>query len=395
MGAFDDLFSDDVRSFVPSPVRAIFKNYDFTDMISFAGGYPSSDTFPVKDISDAVSSVFDKYGPSLLQYGATEGAPVLRKALSERYGVEVGNIQITTSSQQGIDLCTRVFVNPGDTVLTSEPTFLGALQSFYSYQAKVKGVPYSENADELAANYRKAIDGVILSGSRPKFIYVIPDFNNPTGETLSFDARGAILDVAGQFNIPVVEDSPYRELRYEGEDIPSMYSMAPDMVLHLGSFSKILAPGFRLGWIFGPEELLSRITACKQSVDLCPPMLDQYVAAELLENGVLQRNLVRSVSMYRRKRDVMLDSLQKYMPEGVKWSRPQGGLFLFLHLPEGIDTVSSYDYFLSRKLAYVSGAFFHTDGSGRDTIRLNFSFMSEEKIVEGIERLASILRSSY
>lgn len=395
MGAFDDLFSDDVRSFVPSPVRAIFKNYDFTDMISFAGGYPSSDTFPVKDIFDAVSSVFDKYGPSLLQYGATEGAPVLRKALSERYGVEVGNIQITTSSQQGIDLCTRVFVNPGDTVLTSEPTFLGALQSFYSYQAKVKGVPYSENADELAANYRKAIDEVILSGSRPKFIYVIPDFNNPTGETLSFDARRAILDVARQYNIPVVEDSPYRELRYEGEDIPSMYSMAPDMVLHLGSFSKILAPGFRLGWIFGPEELLSRITACKQSVDLCPPMLDQYVAAELLENGVLQRNLVRSVSMYRRKRDVMLDSLQKYMPEGVKWSRPQGGLFLFLHLPEGIDTVSSYDYFLSRKLAYVSGAFFHTDGSGRDTMRLNFSFMSEEKIVEGIERLASILRSSY
>ena len=378
------LFSDDVAAFVPSPVRAIFKNYDFSRIISFAGGYPSPDTFRTDDILAAARDAFRAYGQGILQYGATEGAMQLRQAVSRKYGVPVDNIRITTSSQQGIDLCARIFVNPGDAVFVSQPTFLGAIQSFRSYRANIIGVK--------DAGFQAAITKARDEGLVPKFIYLIPDFNNPTGETLSLEARREIIGVARKESLMIIEDSPYRELRFSGEDVPSMYSMAPDCVLHLGSFSKILAPGFRLGWVFGPRQVLAQLVACKQSVDLCPPMLDQYIAAGLLDDGRLHDNLRNTVELYRGKRDFMLMMLEKYMPSGVSWTRPEGGLFIFLALPEAIDTVALYDRALSAGVAYVSGAFFHTDGSGRNTMRLNYSFMDKDRIEEGVRILAGLFR---
>lgn len=389
---YGKLFSDDVRAFVPSPVRAIFRNYDFSRMISFAGGYPSPDTFRTDDILSAASKAFKAYGPGILQYGATEGLMALRQAISAKYGVPVANIRITTSSQQGIDLCARIFVNPSDAVFVNEPTFLGAIQSFRSYRASVVGVrcPLGE-PDDFAEAYSEAIKCVRSKGLVPKFIYIIPDFNNPTGETLSFEQRKAVIGVARREGLMIIEDSPYRELRFSGEDIPTMYSIAPDCVLHLGSFSKILAPGFRLGWMFGPEPVLEQLTACKQSVDLCPPMLDQHIAAYLLDTGLLHDNLRNTVELYREKRDFMLKALERHMPAGVSWTRPEGGLFVFLTLPEIVDTVAMYDRALSAGVAYVSGAFFHTGAGGRNTMRLNYSFMDKDMIEEGISLLASLL----
>lgn len=221
---------------------------------------------------------------------------------------------------------------------------------------------------------------------------MIPDFQNPSGETLTLEERKVLVGLAEEYNFLIVEDSPYRELRYEGEDVPTMYSLAPDRVLLLGSFSKIFAPGFRLGWILAAPELLDKIYVCKQSLDLCPPIMDQYVAAEFLTSGRLDRNLKKSIALYKGKRDLLLSLLAKYMPEGVTWTRPEGGLFLFLTMPEGFDAVKFYDVALDNEVAYVAGTFFRTDGKGLNTMRMNFSFLDESRMEEGVRILADIVK---
>ncbi|MBQ8021286.1 MAG: PLP-dependent aminotransferase family protein [Bacteroidales bacterium] len=383
-------FSADTGSFLRSPVREIFKRVDLNAIYSFAGGYPSADTFPLDDIKALSALVLDKYGARALQYGATQGVPELRQVLSDRYGVPVERIQITTSSQQGIDVCTRILTDPGDVILTSDPSYLGALQSFHSYRADIVGVPHTEDLAAFRAAYVSTITALRAAGKRIKFLYMIPDFQNPSGETLTLAERQMLVELAEEYDFLVVEDCPYRELRYEGEPVPTMYSLAPDRVLHLGSFSKIFAPGFRLGWIFGAPQLLDKIYVCKQSLDLCPPIFDQYMAAEFMGSGRLDANLARSKELYRSKRDLLLQMLAQTMPEGVSWTHPEGGLFLFLTLPEGFDSVAFYDKALDAGVAYVAGSFFHTRG-GRNTMRLNFSFMTHERIREGIQLLAKLL----
>ena len=372
---YSKFFSADVPSFLRSPVREIFRKVDLSAICSFAGGYPAAVTFPVEDIKRLSGEVLEKYGTKALQYGATQGVPELREVIAKRYGVPVSQVQITTSSQQGIDVCTRVFVNPGDIVLANEPVYLGALQSFRAYRAKVMPC-HSERSEE----------------SRVKFIYVIPDFNNPSGETMTLAEREELVRVARELDCLIVEDSPYRELRYSGEPVKTIRELAPERTLHLGSFSKIFAPGFRLGWIIGPEELLEQIYICKQALDLCPPVFDQYMATEFLTSGALDANLVKTKAEYRRRRDLMVSLLEKYMPEGVTWTYPEGGLFLVLTLPEGIDTIEIYDEALSKGVAYVAGSFFFLDGSHRNTMRLNFSFIAEEKMEPGLKLLGEIIK---
>ena len=389
---YDRFFSQDVHSFFRSPVREIFKRVDLNSIYSFAGGYPSASTFPLEDIKKTTAEVIDKYGAKAFQYGATQGVPELRNAVADRYSVPVERVQITSSSQQGIDVCTRVLVNPGDVVLTSNPTYLGALQSFKSYRAKIVGVPHSSDIEEFRQEYVTALEQCKGSGVKVKFLYMIPDFQNPSGETLTLEERKVLVGLAEEYNFLIVEDSPYRELRYEGEDVPTMYSLAPDRVLLLGSFSKIFAPGFRLGWILAAPELLDKIYVCKQSLDLCPPIMDQYVAAEFLTSGRLDRNLKKSIALYKGKRDLLLSLLAKYMPEGVTWTRPEGGLFLFLTMPEGFDAVKFYDVALDNEVAYVAGTFFRTDGKGLNTMRMNFSFLDESRMEEGVRILADIVK---
>ncbi|MCR5243335.1 MAG: PLP-dependent aminotransferase family protein [Bacteroidales bacterium] len=391
---YGKFFSKDTTSFMRSPVREIFKRVDLGSIYSFAGGYPSADTFPLEDIRRATDIVIQKYGAKAFQYGATQGVPELRQVLSERYGVPLERIQVTTSSQQGIDVCTRVLVDPGDVILTSNPSYLGALQSFCSYRAEVVGVSHEPDLDAFRKAYVEAIEAVLAAGKKLKFLYMIPDFQNPSGETLSLEERLVLVELAEKYDFLIVEDSPYRELRYEGSDVPTIYSLSPDRVLHLGSFSKILAPGFRIGWILGAPELLDMIYVCKQSLDLCPPIFDQYLAAELMGSGLLDANLVKSIALYKSKRDLLLSLLEEYMPEGVSWTHPEGGLFLFLTLPEGFDTIAFYDKALDAGVAYVAGSFFHVDRSmARNTMRMNFSFMTHQKITEGVKLLAGLIKS--
>ena len=388
---YDNKFSKDVGSFFRSPVREIFKRVDLNAIYSFAGGYPSAETFPLEDIRRTMSEVIDKYGSKAFQYGATQGVPELRQAVAKRYGVPVERVQITSSSQQGIDVCTRVLVNPGDVILTSSPSYLGALQSFRSYRADIRGVAHISDLEAFKEAYEEVIAQVKAEGKVVKFLYMIPDFQNPSGESLTLEERRMLVGLAQKHDFLIVEDSPYRELRYEGEHVPVMYSIDPDRVIHLGSFSKIFAPGFRLGWAIAHPEILDKIYVCKQSLDLCPPIFDQYVAAEFLESGRLDENLVRSIALYKGKRDLLLGLLERHMPDGVRWTRPEGGLFLFLTLPEGFEAVKFYDKALDAGVAYVAGEFFHPDGNGKNTMRLNFSFMSEERIAEGVKLLAELL----
>ena len=377
---YNKYFSADVPSFLRSPVREIFRKVDLSAICSFAGGYPAAVTFPVEDIKRLSREVLEKFGTKALQYGATQGVPELREVIARRYGVPVSQVQITTSSQQGIDVCSRVFVDPGDVVLANEPVYLGALQSFRAYRAQVMEIPSG--------------GGQAPGEPTPfaKFIYVIPDFNNPSGETMSLEERTEIVQIARELDVLIVEDSPYRELRYSGEPVPTIRELAPERTLHLGSFSKIFAPGFRLGWIIGPEALLEQIYICKQCLDLCPPVFDQYMAAEFMGSGALDRNLEKTIVEYRRRRDLMVSLLEKYMPEGVRWTYPEGGLFLWLTLPEQIDTVALYDEALSKGVAYVAGSFFYVDGSHRNTMRMNFSFIAEEKMEPGIKLLSQIIK---
>ena len=389
---YNELYSEDVGSFFRSPVREIFKKVDLNAIYSFAGGYPSADTFPLEEIKRTMAEVIDKYGSKAFQYGATQGVPELREAVAKRCGVTVDRVQITSSSQQGIDVCTRVLVNPGDVILTSSPSYLGALQSFRSYRADIRGVKHNPDLKAFRQAYEEVIEQVKAEGKQIKFLYMIPDFQNPSGESLTLEERKMLVALAKKHGFLIVEDSPYRELRYEGEHIPTMYSLDPDRVIHLGSFSKIFAPGFRLGWAIAHPEILDKIYVCKQSLDLCPPIFDQYVAAEFLYSGRLDENLLKSIELYKGKRDLLLGLLEEHMPEGVTWTHPEGGLFLFLTMPEGFEAVKFYDKALDAGVAYVAGEFFHPDGSGKNTMRMNFSFMSPQKITEGVKLLATLLK---
>ena len=391
MKDYNSLFSEDVGSFFRSPVREIFKRVDLNSIYSFAGGYPSADTFPLEQIAETMSEVIARYGGNAFQYGATQGVATLREAVAERYGVPVERVQITSSSQQGIDVCTRVLVDPGDVILTSSPSYLGALQSFRSYRADIRGVAHIADIDLLREAYESLIKETLEEGKRIKFLYMIPDFQNPSGESLTLEEREMLVELARDYGFLIVEDSPYRELRYEGEHIPTMYSIDPDVVIHLGSFSKIFAPGFRLGWAIAHPAILDKIYVCKQSLDLCPPVFDQYVAAEFLKSGKLDDNLSRTIQLYKGKRDLLLSLLEEHMPEGVSWTHPEGGLFLFLTMPEGFEAVKFYDAALDAGVAYVAGEFFHPDGSGKNTMRMNFSFMTPERIAEGVKLLARLL----
>lgn len=387
---YSKFYSLDAFNFMRSPVRDIFKAVDLSSIHSFAGGYPSADTFPLEKIEELTTTVVEKYGAKALQYGPTQGIPELRKAISARYDVPAENILISTSSQQGIDVCARIMLDPDDIVLTANPTYLGAIQSFKSYRARIVGLNLTSSF-QAAAEREKQIESLVREGKKIKFFYIIPDFQNPSGETLSLAGRSELVALARKYDFMIVEDSPYRELRYEGDPVATIYSLAPERTIHLCSFSKIFAPGLRLGWIVAAENILNKIYECKQSLDLCAPIFDQYLMVEFMNSGMLEENLPKSIELYRKKRDLMLSLLEKYMPKGVSWTHPEGGLFLFLTLPEDIDTVALYEKALKAGVAYVAGSFFYVDGSHRNTLRLNFSFIETSRMEEGIQILASLL----
>ena len=389
----NEFLSDNARNMKPSPIRALLNVVNQPGIISFAGGFPNPLSFPVEEIKQIMNEVLDEEGVKALQYGGTDGNAKLREEISKRYikqglDIDKDNIIITTASQQAIDLTARIFVNPGDTVVCGLPSYLGALQAFNSYRANIVG---AEKDEELEAVVR----AMCMSGKKPKFIYAIPDFQNPSGLTMTVEQRQYMVKIARKYDLLIVEDSPYREIRFEGEHQPLIATMAPERTIVLGTFSKTFVPGFRLGWVIAPKEIVYRYNLAKQSADLCSPVFDQYVAAKYLEKGYFEKNLEKTIEMYRGKRDVMLASLEKYMPEGVTWTKPDGGLFLFITLPEGYDATELFHMALEQNVAFVIGEAFFCDGTGKNTLRVNFSFMDDAGIEAGIKRLAAAVRTLF
>ena len=382
--------SDNALNMKPSPIRALLNVVNQPGIISFAGGFPNPQSFPIDQIKEIMNEVLDQEGVKALQYGGTDGNALLREEIAKRYikqglDIDKDNIIITTASQQAIDLTARIFVDPGDTVICGLPSYLGALQAFNSYQANVIG---AEKDEELEAVVR----AMCMSGKKPKFIYAIPDFQNPSGLTMTLEQRQYMVKIARKYDLLIVEDSPYREIRFEGEHQPLIATMAPERTIVLGTFSKTFVPGFRLGWVIAPKDIVLRYNLAKQSADLCSPVFDQYVAAKYLQKGYFEQNLEKTIEMYRGKRDVMLASLDKYMPEGITWTKPDGGLFLFITLPEGYDSKELFDIAIKQNVAFVIGEAFFCDGTGKNTLRVNFSFMDDAGIEEGIKRLSVAVR---
>lgn len=373
-----------------SPARNILAGLNQKELISFAGGYPNPDTFPVNDLKIVVREILDKNGSRALQYGATEGETCLREAIAARYlskGIEVGtsSIMITTSSQQAIDLCSKVFLNRDDRLVCSLPTYFGALQSFWFYGGIPTGIATEAHLEETVVN-------LIKGDKKPKFIYTVPDFQNPSGITLTLEERKKMIQIARDYDLIIIEDSPYRDLRYEGKEVPALISLDRERVIHLGTFSKTLAPGFRLGWVIANKEIVNKLVMAKQSADLSASVFDQYVAAGYLNKGLFDLNMEKTIYQYRMKRDLMIGCFTRYMPEGVSWTHPEGGLFLFVTVPEGISATDILKETLKQNLAFVPGEIFYCDGGGRNTMRINFSYMDLNRIEKGVEILSSVIR---
>lgn len=382
----NNYLSDNAKNMRRSAIRDLLSVANKPEIISFGGGFPNQDTFPVEDLKQIMNDLLTEEPHKVLQYGSTEGSVLLRQQLAKKYqadGLDVTekNIVITTASQQAIDLIARILINPGDTILCGLPSYLGALQAFYSYQANPVGIPKDEHAEVV-------VKTLCTLGKKPKFIYAIPDYQNPTGVTMTMEQRMEIVEVAKKYDLIILEDSPYKEIRFDGESLPTIYSMCPERVILLGTLSKTFAPGLRLGWVLASEQVIEKIIVAKQSADLCTPILNQELAGRYIASGKFDENLKKTIALYRGKRDLMLECLDKYMPEGVTWTKPDGGLFMLVTLPEGYDTRDLFDLAIKENVAFIIGEVFFCDGGGQNTLRLNFSYVSDEKMVEGVKRLA-------
>lgn len=393
----DSLFSESAGRMKRSAIRELLKLIQDPEIISFAGGLPAPECFPVGELKEIISEMMDKEGTVALQYGATEGDMVLRKLLVERYKaqglkLELENLIITTASQQALDLLPKIFVNPGDKIICGLPSYLGALQAFANYGASMEGVPLDDKgmrADLL----EKKLEELQAKGERAKFIYVIPDFQNPAGVTMPESRRNEIIAVAQKYDVLILEDSPYREIRFAGTPQPTIYQLADEgRVVLLGTFSKTFAPGFRIGWIIADPKIVDKVVMAKQATDLCTPPFVQRIAARYMEKGLYDKNLKGIVDNYREKREVMISSFKKYMPQGVTWTEPEGGLFLLVTLPEYMDAEELFKIAIKEKVAFVLGSAFFCNGGGKNTLRCNFSYMSKEKNEEGVKRLANAIK---
>ncbi len=381
-----------------SAIRELLKLTQQPDIISFAGGLPAPDFFPLREVEEACRYIVHEHGSRALQYSATEGHGPLKEYLAEsmhRYGVpaRADNVLLTNGSQQALDLIGKIFIDPSDYVLTGRPTYLGAIQAWNAYQARYHTVRLDDEGmvvSEIEHAYEKAVTD---SGRPPKFIYVLPNFHNPAGTTLTQERREQLADIATQLDLPVVEDDPYGQLRYEGEDLPPICTYIPERTIYLGTFSKILAPGLRLGWIVCPEVLMGRFVQAKQGADLHTGTFVQYVANDICQRGFLRQHVKELREAYKARRDTMLDALTEFWPDSCRWTRPQGGLFLWARVPEGIDTRDFLKQALVEKVAYVPGVpFYPNEDGGFDAMRLNFSYSSSEAIVEGVRRLGLALK---
>ncbi|MBN3725638.1 aminotransferase-like domain-containing protein [Burkholderia sp. Ac-20379] len=377
--------SQRARKLTSSAIREILKVTERPEVISFAGGLPSPATFPAERVREAADRVLRDAPAAALQYSATEGFLPLREWVAERYRVRATQVLITTGSQQALDLLGKTLIDPGSRVLVETPTYLGALQSFSMYEPS-----YVQVASDESGLVPEALTPELTRDARA--LYAQPNFQNPTGRRMPLERRRALAAFAQTSPFPVLEDDPYGALNYQGEPLPTMLSMAPDHIVHMGSFSKVLSPGVRIGYVIAPEALHFKLVQAKQATDLHTPSLTQRIAYEVIRDGFLDTHIPSIRALYAAQCDAMLGSLARHMPTGVTWNRPEGGMFVWVQLPAGIDSMALLDAAIAQNVAFVPGAPFFADDAQSNTLRLSFVTVPPEQIEEGVARLGKLLR---
>jgi Transcriptional regulators containing a DNA-binding HTH domain and an aminotransferase domain (MocR family) and their eukaryotic orthologs len=383
------LFAKRMENVHKSFIREILKVTEDSNIISFAGGLPNPKSFPVEEIKEAVSEILSQNGDEILQYSTTEGYLPLREYIAERYSknglkVSAEEILITNGSQQGIDLISKVFLNKGDQVLVESPTYLAAIQSFGLFEPQFKTVPLLEDGADLDALQK------ILDENKIKLFYSVTNFQNPTGITYSQEKREKLAEILRDRDTVFVEDNPYGEIRFLGKDILPVKAYLDNSVL-FGSFSKIVSPGMRLGWVVANEEIMEKIIIAKQASDLHSNYFTQRAVCKYLMDNEIDEHIEKIKEMYRNQRNMMVSMIEKYFPENVKYTKPEGGMFLWVTLPEGLSSMDLFELAINENVAFVPGQAFYVDGSGNNSLRLNFSNSNGRQIEEGIKRLGNAI----
>ncbi|MEN8165591.1 MAG: PLP-dependent aminotransferase family protein [Acidobacteriota bacterium] len=379
-----------------SEIREILKLTQRPEVISFAGGLPAAETFPAEDLAGVTARVLSEDGPRALQYSPTEGFPPLRQAIADRMNAKLGTavesseILITSGSQQGLDFTGKILLDPGDVVLCESPTYLGAINAFKAYEPRFVEIETDDDG-MVVSDLQRRLEEI----PNVRFIYVIPDFQNPSGNTWSLDRRKGVLELARRFEIPVIEDSPYAEVRFEGQPVPPLKSLeGNEWVVFLGTFSKVFCPGLRLGWLSAAPELFQKYVFVKQAADLHTSTLGQMQLAGYLDAYGLDGNIKGVIDLYRSRRDVMLKAMEAEFPPGISWTRPEGGMFLWVTLPEQLNARELLKQCLAEDVAFVPGGPFFPNGGHENTLRMNYSTSSAERIEEGVKRMAKVLRQA-
>lgn len=387
-------YSKRMENIKASEIREILKLTLLPDIISFAGGLPAPELFPIKEMQEVAIKVLSENGKEAMQYSTTEGYNPLRKQIVERMkkvdiDLSFENVLITSGSQQGLDFSGKIFLDPGDVVICESPSYLGAINAFKAYECQFREVETDEHGMMM-----DSLEKTIIDNPNAKFIYVIPDFQNPSGRTWSLERRQGLIDLAIKYDLVIVEDNPYGELRYEGEHLPAVKSLDKDgRVVFLGTFSKTFAPGLRIGWVAADNELLNKYIMVKQGADLQTSTISQRELAKFIETYSLDDHVEKIKTVYKVRRDLMIETMKEYFPESAKYIIPQGGLFIWVELPDNIDTKELMKKAVEEKVAFVPGGSFFPNSDTRNTMRLNFSNMDEENIVIGIKRLGKLLQA--
>ena len=391
---YTDLYSGVTTLIKSSEVRDLMSVTGRSDVISFAGGLPYIGGLPAEDIASAMDTVIRESYADAFQYGATEGSELLKTMLvevmaEEGLRAEPEHVLVTTGSQQALDLLGRVLINPGDPIVVEGPTYIGALAAFRPADPEFITVPLDDSGMQVelleAELERRA-------GPPPKFIYVVPSFHNPGGVTLAQGRRAALLELARRRNLLLIEDNPYGMLRFEGEPLEPLAASDRRRVVYVSTLSKIISPGIRTGWVLAPAPIIERLAMLKQGADLCSSSLSQMFAEQFIRQGLWKKNLDNLRPIYRSRRDAMLAGLEEHFPDEARWTRPQGGLFIWVTLPRYLDAVKMLPLAILQKVAYVPGTAFFADGSGAHHLRLNFSYADEDRIAEGTKRLGKVIK---
>lgn len=391
---WEDLFAERTRGEVGEGLASILALSTATDLISFSGGFPDPATFPSPVLAEILGKLIAGGDTSAMQYAPTPGLPGPRAFMAERLeqlegrGPEEEELLITSGAVEALELLSKTFLDPADVVLVEGPTYLGAIMAFRSFQAEVEPVAIDSDGLDIEALERR-----LARGRAPKLLYTIPDYQNPAGVSLSEERRRALVELARRHGLLLVEDVAYRELGFAGERLSSLWSLAPDTVLQAGTFSKTFFPGVRLGWAAGPAEIVAKLILAKQNSDQCAGALGQRLLEEYGRQGFLEEQNARARTLYGRRCGLLLEALQREMPEGVGWTRPRGGFFSWLTLPQGVDALELSDRAMAEGVAFVPGVPFFPDGRGRNNLRLSFSRINDDVIPEGVRRLAALLRS--